>query len=54
LGSSLNLQVGEELELSTLVQGTVNIKEFPWFFEALDRHVEILCIFKIHEILSGP
>jgi hypothetical protein len=45
LGSSLDLQVCEELELSTFVWGAIDIKEFSWFLEALDRHVEVFCVF---------
>jgi hypothetical protein len=31
----LDLKIGEELKFSTSVWGTINVKKFPWLFEAL-------------------
>jgi hypothetical protein len=45
LGSSLDLEVGEELEFSAFVRGAIDVKKFPWFFEALDWHVKVFRIF---------
>jgi hypothetical protein len=45
LGSSLDLQVSEELEFSTFVRGAIDVKKLPRFFEVLDWHVKVFRIF---------
>jgi hypothetical protein len=54
LGSSLDLQVGEELEFSTFVQGAIDVKKLPRFFEALNWHVEVFAYSRFIKFSVAP